>query len=539
MLWSGTAVIPSSSINIVLYKNANLGFNGSLNSGLTVGKNVRYNGAFDLNYRKGKVNLFDGSTSSRTLIYFEEILDSENPYETEIENYTGTYNLSYKHDFNKEGHNIEFEGSHALTDQFEEGAYSQVMNPIDLTSNYTEDIHNEVTGTILNLDYTNPISENAKLEVGLETRFRDTMNLKNTTQHQFVYDDNNMPISDGDDWFLTTGVGGSAFSYNRNIYSAYTNYNQKIGKFSMQIGLRAEQYEVDAIFDQGEETESYREEKFTLYPSAFFTYAPGEKNQFQLSYSRRVDRPSINQVNPIRSWSTPLLTMVGNPGLKPQFTDSYEINYTRRLKKGSVSLGTFFRRINDNIIRYASTDPFDENKVVLTFVNADYEDRYGVEMSGMYRPTGWWNINASFDLYSQQMSGYAFGEYVETGSISTNVRMNNSFKATENLSFQLFGMYRGRKEIIQWIIQPMWMVNAGASLKVLRRKGTISVRVNDIFNTMNFEFESTNFYPSTGGFFWESRTAYVGLAYNFGQGSFKAMKRRSRDSNEFQGSGGF
>ncbi len=158
-----------------------------------------------------------------------------------------------------------------------------------------------ITGTILNLDYTNPISENANLEVGLETRFMDTRNQKNTTQHQFEYDDNNMPIPDGDDWFLTTGVGGSAFSYDRNIYSAYTNYNQKAGKFSMQLGLRAEQYEVDAVFDQGEETESCREEKFTLYPSVFLTYAPGGKNQFQLSYGRRIDRPSIGQVSPIRS----------------------------------------------------------------------------------------------------------------------------------------------------------------------------------------------------------------------------------------------
>ena len=148
-------------------------------------------------------------------------------------------------------------------------------------------------------------------------------------------------------------------------------------------------------------------------------------------------------------------------------------------------------------------------------------------------------MNGSFDLYSQLMTGYAFGEFVEVSSVSTNVRLNNTFKVTKNLSFQLFGMYRGAREVIQWTFKPMWMVNSGVSLKVFQQKGTLSLRVNDIFNTMRFRFESTNFYPSTGGFSWESRTAYLGYAHNFGQGKFKARKRRQRDSNELSGSGGF
>jgi len=251
-----------------------------------------------------------------------------------------------------------------------------------------------------------------------------------------------------------------------------------------------------------------------------------------------VDRPGVNQVNPIRgSWSSPLLIFVGNPELRPQFTNSYEFNYTRRLKKGSVGGGVFYRRINDNIIRYANTDPLDNNKVLLTYTNADGEDRYGVEMSGMYRPWKWWSINASFDVYSQLMTGYAFGEYVEVGSVASNVRMNNTFNVSENLSFQLFGMYRGSHEIIQWSIKPMYMVNAGISYKVFQKKGTVSIRVNDMFNTMRFAFESTNFYPSHGGFSWESRTAYIGYSHNFGQGDFKARKRRNRGNDELNGGG--
>ncbi len=83
------------------------------------------------------------------------------------------------------------------------------------------------------------------------------------------------------------------------------------------------------------------------------------------------------------------------------------------------------------------------------------------------------------------------------------------------------------------------MVNSGLSYKVFNKKGTVSLRVNDIFKSMQFAFESTNFYPSHGGFHWESRTAYVGYSHMFGQGDSKARKRKKRDSGELSGGAGF
>jgi hypothetical protein len=591
----------SGIINIVLYKNATLGLNGNINGGVQYGKNLKYNGAVDVNYHKGKVNVFanyGGNTGknqgggnvwrtdnnshqlftnggentshlvklgadfylnkSNTLsfyttqnlyngrdqnnieIYFEDVLDSENTKAIDEDNYTGSYNLNFKHDFAKEGHNIEFEASTSMTDKVENGSFAQLMNPLDLTSNYEDGTIDDISSSILNLDYTNPISENAKLELGLEARFRNIDNQYNTDRHQFVYDGNNMMIPDGNGWYETTPIGNSSFFYDRSIFSAYTNYGHQFGKLSMQLGVRVEQYDVDAAFYQSGESETYKDRKLTAYPSAFFTYSPGEKDQIQLSYSRRVDRPGVNQVNPIRSnWSSPLVIFAGNPELTPQFTNSYEFNYTRRLKKGSASVGVFYRYINDNISRYAIADPLDDNKVLITWVNNEGQDRYGFEMSGMIRPSKWWNINTSADVYYQLMSGYAFNEYVEVESWATNVRMNNTFNVTENLSFQVFGMYRGARKIIQYEFKPMWMVNTGLSYKVFNKKGTISLRVNDIFASMQFQFEAINFYPSHGGFYWESRTAYLGYSHSFGQGDFKARKRRSRDSGEISSGGGF
>ena len=86
-------------------------------------------------------------------------------------------------------------------------------------------------------------------------------------------------------------------------------------------------------------------------------------NQYQISYSRRVDRPSIQQVNPIREWSTPLVTSIGNAALVPQFTNSVEVNYTRKIKGGSITFGTFYRKINDVISRVTFQDPADSPRL--------------------------------------------------------------------------------------------------------------------------------------------------------------------------------
>ena len=314
----------------------------------------------------------------------------------------------------------------------------------------------------------------------------------------------------------------------------------------MQLGARLEQYEIVGTFNQETAaSEKVTDEIFTIYPSAFFTYSASDKNQFQLSYSRRVDRPSIGQLNPIREWSTPLITSIGNPALNPQFTNSFEVNYTRQIKNGSLTLGTFYRHINDNISRITYADPLDPDvKQILSFTNFDDTSSYGLELSANYKVNNWWRINSSMDFYSQKQLGRvdltsANPQKIEVTNDVFNARISNSFKATKNLRFQLFAMYRGPSKDIQWQVENMWMVNTGASLSVLEGKGTINFRVNDIFQGMKFAFNSTNPYVQNGQFNWESRTAYLGFNYRFGGGKNKAKRRRNRDNNEKDGGGGF
>jgi len=577
----------SGIINIVLHKNANIGFNGNVELGLTQGDNTRYNGSINMNYKVDNVNFYmnyganRGKRSNKGDIRRLDLenrqrisLDNDNTsdllklgvdydindknsvsfYTTqnwsegslhsitnkvyangdgtntienlinEDESKSETYNFNYNTKFNKDGHELDFEINKSTSTPEGTQAYTELINPQNKILNYNVFSSNKRENTIVNLDYTNPVSKNSKIELGVEYRTQNTKNGRDSNQE-----------IDG-----SSGFALNRFNYDRDIYSFYTNYNTKWNKFSLQLGARIEQYEVEANFvENGIEQLPYEDEIFSVYPSAFLTYNPSEKNQFQASYSRRVDRPGLGQVNPNLEWSTSTIDSRGNPNLKPQFTNSFELNYTKQLKKGSVTVGAFYRLVNDNISRSLSAHPTNSEKVELSYRNTEDTDAYGIEVSSNLRIAKWWRVNGSFDFYQNNENGLIDGDVVEVSSVQWNARLSQSFTATKKLRFNVFAMYRGKGQNVQFEVEPMWMVNTGATYKVLKGKGTVSLRVNDIFKGMKFQFETEKPYPQTGKFNWESQTAYLGFSYRFGGGKNKAKQRKRRDNNEKQGGGGF
>ncbi|MFY0629179.1 MAG: TonB-dependent receptor [Flavobacteriaceae bacterium] len=576
----------SGIINIILNKNSNIGFNASVDGGVTAGHYVRYNTSANMNYKTGDVNFFlnyghnsgdqynfgfverpgvnlqefvftnsnqsdllkigadiylnekntlslyttqnwsSNSANGSAIITANGVQVNNSPNFQASDSKNAAYNLNYKTDFEKKGHNLEFELTYSKNKAPQDLINTDLVDPTNGELNYFNDINNERTNTLFNIDYTNPISDKSKLELGAEYRADNTANTNLTNQ---------------------LGFTNSSFDYDRKIYSGYVNYNHSFGKVTMQLGARLENYEIEGTFRR--ETlanETVTDEIFSVYPSAFFTYSPSQKNQFQMSYSRRVDRPGIQQVNPIREWSTPLITSIGNPNLVPQFTNSFEVNYTRRIKGGSLSFGTFYRKVNDVISRVTYRDPSDPSNVrqILSFANFDDTDAYGVEFSASLRVTKWWRANPSIDFYSQKQFGTADlsnpnAARIEVTNEVFNARIVNSFTASKNLNIQLFALYRGANQDIQWEVDPMWMVNLGANYRILKGQGSIILRFNDIFRGMRFQFNADRPFAQNGRFQWESRTSFLGFNYRFGGGKNRAKSRRQRDKNEKDGGGGF
>lgn len=589
----------SGIINIILHKNANIGFNGNVSMGLTKGIEAKFNSSIDLNYRNGKFNFYgnygnnigkwvnDGSilrvdeNSRQKFDFFNNnkshlyklgvdfylndkntisLFTNQNIYDgigdgaTEVsyfndpsrnvtqlfrdvsDNRSEQYNFDYKLDFNKEGHNIELEVDH---NRFESGQDADFSSTgASLYPDYMDFVDTDRTQTIANLDYVNPLDSISKLEVGLESRNFET---------KVDYSSTGQSFNSGGELVPTPST---KFIYAMDIYSAYATFGQTYKKWSYQMGVRIEDVEVQADTNA---VRAFTDNYTQVYPSAFVTYSINEGDQLQVSYSRRVDRPGLQQVNPIREFATPLISAFGNPNLVPQFTSSYEANYTKRIKNGSITAGVFYRSIADEINRAIYIDRLDLNKTILTFDNFDKTSAYGMELSTNYKPLNWWSINGSFDLFSQTQRGLTetlnttdpdpseediVAENVKVDNTAWNLRMNNSFTVTKKLTLQAFGFYRGRNRSIQFDAEPMYFVNMGARYSFDEGKGTISFNYNDIFNTMRFAFKGEYPYAQEGAFNWESNNVYVGLSYRFGSGKNRAKQRKNRDDNTKEGGGG-
>ncbi|AWK02921.1 TonB-dependent receptor [Flavobacterium crocinum] len=589
----------SGIINIILHKNANTGFNGTYSGGITFGETAKYNQSLDLNYKTGKVNFF-GNVGQNFGTYFNDgfirrfdqnivqnidvkndndsylykigmdyfiddhntisiytnqnkntgkgfvdtDIDYNNVTNSDISNIfqkssywgpdqVGTYNLAYKHIFKKEGHTLDFEGNYSDNKETQNASFDTKTTNTDNTSSdilYNDFLKGSRKLTTLNIDYVNPLNEKTTLEAGAEARITRTGNDYTTGN----------PL-------LPVESQKTNYTYDTDIYSAYVTFGQKFKKLSYQVGARFESYKMQANLNQGKYM--YDDDYLTLYPSAYLTYNLNEKNTLQLSYSRRVDRPSLEQTKPIREFATPLVTSLGNPDLRPQFTNSVEVNYTKTLEKGSFTAGVFVRSINDQISRILYPDAADPSneKQIMSFTNFDHNTAYGFEVSLNYKITKWWDIQPSIDFSSINQEGIVYKYVAGSESIpeqktvtvaAFNGRMNSNFKVNKRLSFLLFGFYRGAVDGLQNNSHEMYKMDIGSRYTLLDNKMNISVRFNDVFNTMKYAFDTESPYPQAGQFTWESQTVYLGLTYNFGGGKIKNLQRKQRDDNTNKGGGG-
>jgi outer membrane receptor protein involved in Fe transport len=577
----------SGIINIVLNKNASDGFNASINTGLTFAKTPKNNNSINMNYRTGKLNffgtygnnfgkkftegnilrlddqshqMFDIKNDDKSHLYkigmdyyindkntlsvytnqnkliADGIVDVSilNPDATKNilqkskylgDNTDGTYNLAFKHLTKKEGETVDLEINQSIFSGNQDANFRTTFNnPSIPTSAYTDNIVENRKNSTINLDYVNPLNDKTKLELGAETRFVRTEN---------NYRTNNSSLSN------------SIYNYDLDIYSAYATFGQKFNKIGYQLGARFESYKVAATLNGAT---AYKDDYITLYPSASITYSLSEKDQFQMSYSRRVDRPSLSQTKPIREFSTPRVTSIGNPELDPQFTNSVELNYTKTIEKGTITTGVFVRSINNEINRILYPDPQNQDKQIMSFDNFDNNSSYGFEASLNYKINSWWDIQPAVDFSSIKQKGlisvfnsasnsFDFVNKEVTAS-AFNARFNSNFKATKSLRFLLFGFYRSGVDGVQFNGKEMYKIDAGGRYSFLKDKATLSVRFNDIFDTMKAGFYGENPYPQVGQFSWESQSVYVGFNYMFGAGKNKSLQRKQRDNNTKQDGGG-
>ena len=569
----------SGIINIVLVKGTKKGYNIGLIAGYEQGKKSRFNTSLNTNVNVGKFNLFGNinyadrpakqngigrnyddqidqlfdiqNTKNRNLSYkagFDWFINDKNALTIYTNQWDGDhaalintnvlktnfnklnrndiwsdsrssdYSLNYKLDFNKKDHNLVLDAFYSINKEDDDRDY---LNTFPKDEFYQEYRYDKTQTTRINLDYTNQIENAGKLEAGIQYRKESNDNDMDSTKE------------------LTNPLNGNIynpsvdFQFDRSFYSAYTNYKQKFNKFGAQVGLRLERVEDNADwFYSPNEAGTLKKDYTDLFPSAFLTYDLTEKAQLSLNYSRRINRPGIYQLTPVPQYSTALMSSEGNPNLRPEYTDSYEIGYLKQLTKGSISANLFYRSVKDNIIQSFKKDEDIESAIIQYNLNYDKVNKFGVEASWNYKLAKWMNVYLAGDFTSSEMQN-------DHKKITANVfsaRMNNTYNLSKKLSLQQFGFFRGKTKFLQGEMLEMWRMDLGLRYTFMDGKAALSARVNDVFKTMRARVHMDDPYYGYANFNWESQTAYLGFTYNFG-GKVKSRAEAQQNKTEQNGGG--
>jgi outer membrane receptor protein involved in Fe transport len=329
----------------------------------------------------------------------------------------------------------------------------------------------------LELDYTRPVGS-GKFETGLQSRW-------DQTEADYIFEDF-QPL--GNEWFRNDTISNSLY-YLDALQSAYAIYSGPLGKFEYQAGLRAE-YD-NRKLEQRTTNETFVYENLHLFPSVYVTRKFNDAHQLQFTYTRRIQRPRTRELNPFKEFRGTNNVFFGNPSLRPEFTNAFELNYQYKFDKGFVSLETYYRATYDKITQINGVDTLSGRPVfTFTTTNADKDNALGIELMTNLDLTKWWQLNITGNVFRYELNGEVEGNNVTSISTSWRTNLNSMFKMKWDTRLQITAIYNGPSNTLQGRREGFFITNVAVRKEMLKRKLTVSLNARDILATGKFAFES-------------------------------------------------
>jgi iron complex outermembrane receptor protein len=268
-----------------------------------------------------------------------------------------------------------------------------------------------------------------------------------------------------------------------------------------------------------------------VYPSGLVKYHITKSQEAQASYSRRVNRPESRTLNPFIDYGDPLNLRKGNPALKPEYIDSYELSYLKNFDKHSVNVTLYYRYTTNLIARYRFIDQ-STNVTTSTFINFSSSQNTGAEIVVKNQLGELINVMTSANIFQNKINGSNVESELQSSSTNWNARTTINAKLAKNTSLQVSGMYMAPSVQPQGSFKGMSGVDAGLRQELWKGKASLSLNVNDIFNTRRMVVHSIG-----DGFISdmtrtrESRVAMLTFAYRFGSAEYALRKKNPRIQN--------
>jgi len=384
------------------------------------------------------------------------------------------------------------------------------QHPEGFLGNHTPSNIDIRTGKV---DYTKPITKSLKFESGL--KFSDVKTDNNLTEK----------FAAGDSYVST-----NHFVYDEKIDAGYVNLNKDYKNFSVQAGLRAEYTSSTANGDSANVVQIIPRHYLDLFPSLFINHTINDKNEINFSYSRRIDRPQYDNLNPFVFHLDPYTYQKGNPYLKPQYTNNFELNYTYN-KNITLTLG--YSKTTDVITELPGTDPATKVSFV-TQQNLQVQNAYNANLYAPYTITKWWegNVNATAFYLGFKSNGLEGGN-LDRGQFAYNIRTTETFTPFKGYKAELTGNYQSELTYGLFDVKPRYSIDAGVSHSFANKKANIKLSVADIFNTLRNDvttnYQNTNLDITQKR---ESRITRLTFTWNFGNNKIKARQHQSGDDEE-------
>lgn len=468
--------------------------------------------------------------------------------------------LSMKHNFPKSGQeltaDINYRGSKNDNSNFIRTDSLDYNTKNVLQSNsQRQDGAGTNKNIVFQLDYSNPINEKSKLEMGLRMSYRK--------------DDNK------NDFYFITPSGTAVYNallsanYNSNdqVYAAYTTYSNQIKDFGYQLGLRVESSNYTGNLPDKNQTFNI---KFpvSLFPSIFLSNKLKNDQELQLNYARKINRPNFWQLSPFTDYSDSLNISRGNPDLKPEFTNSFELSYLKVFKKNKDNFlaSIYYKNTTDLITRFQVQElsPV-TNKTILvnTYINASSSYVTGLELTQKTKMSKWWDLTANMNLFTSKINTGIAGQPEQEQFASWFGKLNNTFKLFKNFTMQLSAEYQsktilppggsggggrgggghggggwfGQASSSQGYVRSNYFVDAGFRYEFLKnRQASISLNINDILRTRRSDVHSESPYFTQDVFRRrDPQVLRLSLNWRFGKFDPNLFKRKN---NKNQGSDG-
>lgn len=476
-------------------------------------------------------NLWNGSMISKGNTGINRISGGETTTTTLIpgsdrtmgnQNFSTNFSIRHKVEEKEISFDLDYSGYRNTSDQVFTNNYYSVSSVPDSVTRQWVIQPTDINIYSAKLDFTLPFENKMKLDFGAKTTFVNADN--NFTYKDFL-----------EGRWQNNSNRSNHFRYKENVNALYTNAGYQKGKWSVQVGVRAEH----TISDGNSVTLDLRNKRsyLNIFPTGFLNYNLSENHALKYSYSRRIDRPNYGNLNPFIFYLDPYFYVMGNPDLKPQFTNSNEMTYTFKGEySGTLAYADTRQMINEVIMQDAATGVnISQNQNIARLKS------YSATFSVPVKITKWWSSQNNFNL---------FHNHYTDNNLSGNPLNNSGFMVGVNTTHTLTLPKNWSAEVNYWYYSPgvygvfrqtkaQHAFNPGIQKTFLDKKAKLKLNINDLFLTSFFqgyvENGDVNLKISNR---WNARRVSLTFTYNFGNQNVKSSNRSGASEDAKRRAGG-